>query len=884
MGRRAHRDRARNRRRPGAHGRLGRPGRCRREGPLVVRLWSLELRAGRPVVADRLLLAGGRSPRTDDLGLAVAGAALEESGAIAVDARCRVLDEAAAPIDGLFAVGDATAASSFTHSANYQARVVAAQVAGRGYDADYVAVPRAVLHRPRGLLRRADAGAGGRAWPRGSAPRASTWPTSSGPRWSPAPVPPPGRRDDPRPGRAGRRRAVRRPRRCVLCRPGGGLVGRRARARGPGPAGRAPAHRAHPGLPHVVGGDLPRSLCPGPRDAGGVSDARHVRVAIVGAGFGGLGAAIRLMQSGERDLVILEQADDIGGTWRDNTYPGCACDVPSHLYSFSFAPNPDWTARSPGSRRSGTTCATASTGSTCARTCGSASSCSRRPGTTRPQRWSIRTSDGELTARRPRRGDRPAQSSRRCRTSRAWTRFAGTVFHSARWRHDHDLTGRRWPSSAPARRAIQFVPRDRAGRRAATVFQRTPPWIMPRSRPRSISRWEHAAYRRFPVLQRLSRAAVYLGPRAVRFGFLHPRIARLQQRIGEAPPAPAGAGPAAAGEAHARLRDGLQADPDLQRLLPGAGPGQRSSGDPERSARCCPHAVVTADGAEHAGRHDHLRHRLPRHRPCRSPTASRPGRSHAGRGLEGSPCRPTAAPPSPGSPTCSCSWDRTPGSGTTRSSDDRGQISHLLAALRPPAPDRGRARSSRPRPRSRRFVREVDRRMRGSVWTAGGCAAGTSTAPVATRRCGPASPSPFRRRLRTLRGRRLPADAPQGRRHERVQPTARAGRARHRGRAGHRRGRRPEVAAAGRAAGARGSGTRRLQALSAELAHGGRSGSTSGQRPTSPTRRPWTRRSRARSSTRRRHRRRGRQRRRRQHRARSRPTRRMPWPAPSRST
>src|SRR5258706_2485951 len=68
----------------------------------------------------------------------------------------------------------------------------------------------------------------------------------------------------------------------------------------------------------------------------------HVRVAIIGAGFGGLGAAIRLKQRGIDDFVILERAGDIGGTWRDNSYPGCACDVPSHLYSFSFATNPDW--------------------------------------------------------------------------------------------------------------------------------------------------------------------------------------------------------------------------------------------------------------------------------------------------------------------------------------------------------------------------------------------------------------------------------------------------------------------------------------------------------------------------------------------------------------
>src|SRR3954470_9703610 len=68
----------------------------------------------------------------------------------------------------------------------------------------------------------------------------------------------------------------------------------------------------------------------------------EVEVAIVGAGFSGLAMAHRLREDGETDFVVLERARDVGGTWRDNTYPGCACDVPSHLYSFSFAPNPDW--------------------------------------------------------------------------------------------------------------------------------------------------------------------------------------------------------------------------------------------------------------------------------------------------------------------------------------------------------------------------------------------------------------------------------------------------------------------------------------------------------------------------------------------------------------
>lgn len=78
---------------------------------------------------------------------------------------------------------------------------------------------------------------------------------------------------------------------------------------------------------------------------GDAMSGRHVSVVIVGAGFSGLGTAIRLLQEGHRDVLILERADQVGGAWRDNTYPGCACDVPSRLYSFSFAPNPAWSRR-----------------------------------------------------------------------------------------------------------------------------------------------------------------------------------------------------------------------------------------------------------------------------------------------------------------------------------------------------------------------------------------------------------------------------------------------------------------------------------------------------------------------------------------------------------
>ncbi len=81
-----------------------------------------------------------------------------------------------------------------------------------------------------------------------------------------------------------------------------------------------------------------------------MAEHEHVRVAVIGSGFGGLGAAVRLRREGITDFVVLERADSVGGTWRDNSYPGCACDVPSHLYSFSFAPNPDWPRTFSGQR------------------------------------------------------------------------------------------------------------------------------------------------------------------------------------------------------------------------------------------------------------------------------------------------------------------------------------------------------------------------------------------------------------------------------------------------------------------------------------------------------------------------------------------------------
>src|SRR5512133_1068722 len=106
-----------------------------------------------------------------------------------------------------------------------------------------------------------------------------------------------------------------------------------------------PARGAVSRLPMVVphGTIRPDVVLPGTRRWPVPNEVAHLRVAVVGGGFGGLGTAIRLRQEGVHDFLVFERSADVGGTWRDNTYPGCACDVPSHLYSFSFAPNPRWT-------------------------------------------------------------------------------------------------------------------------------------------------------------------------------------------------------------------------------------------------------------------------------------------------------------------------------------------------------------------------------------------------------------------------------------------------------------------------------------------------------------------------------------------------------------
>ncbi|UOY02972.1 flavin-containing monooxygenase [Blastococcus sp. PRF04-17] len=235
---------------------------------------------------------------------------------------------------------------------------------------------------------------------------------------------------------------------------------------------------------------------------------REVDVAIIGSGFAGLCMAIALRRRRQTDFVVLERGDDVGGTWRDNTYPGAACDVQSNLYSFSFAPNPDWPRsyseqpeiqeylRSTADRFGVRPHCVFGADVTSARWDDAA------------RRWDITTTAGRFRSRilvsaagalaDPTYPDIPGLDT-----------FAGTVMHSARWDHGHDLTGERVAVIGTGASAIQVVPAIQPIVESIAVYQRTPAWVVPRT-DHPVAPWLKLLYRFVPGLQKAIRAFLYL--------------------------------------------------------------------------------------------------------------------------------------------------------------------------------------------------------------------------------------------------------------------------------------------------------------------------------------------------------------------------------------
>jgi cation diffusion facilitator CzcD-associated flavoprotein CzcO len=233
-------------------------------------------------------------------------------------------------------------------------------------------------------------------------------------------------------------------------------------------------------------------------------------VCIIGTGFSGLGMAIALLQEGRKSFVLLERAEGVGGTWRDNTYPGCACDIPSHLYSFSFEPKADWSRMYPPqpeiwaylegvADKYGVTPfirfgrqVTAMTWDEQARF------------------WRVQTASGEEVSARVVASGMGGLSNPATPQLKGVERFKGAAFHSAQWDHGYDLKGKRVAVVGTGASAIQFVPEIAPQVAQLHLYQRTPPWVVPKG-DRPMRGWEQRLFKLLPFTQNWLRRTIYCG-------------------------------------------------------------------------------------------------------------------------------------------------------------------------------------------------------------------------------------------------------------------------------------------------------------------------------------------------------------------------------------
>ncbi|MEH3054739.1 MAG: NAD(P)/FAD-dependent oxidoreductase [Patulibacter minatonensis] len=258
---------------------------------------------------------------------------------------------------------------------------------------------------------------------------------------------------------------------------------------------------------------------------------RRVGTLIVGAGFGGIDAAIQLRAAGHTDLVVIDRAADAGGCWLANAYPGVACDVPSNLYSYSFAPNPKWTRTySPGGEIAAYIRRVAERYGVAGDLRFGVEALGARWDDD-AQRWEVETTAGPVSAQflvsamgpltEP---IYPAIEGR--------DRFRGIEMHSARWDPSVDLAGKRVAVIETGASAIQLVPEVARVAARLDVYQRTAPWVLPRTDrdTLAIERW---AYRTLPGLQRFSRSATYYARELLVAGMRGNRVVRgVLERLG----------------------------------------------------------------------------------------------------------------------------------------------------------------------------------------------------------------------------------------------------------------------------------------------------------------------------------------------------------------
>lgn len=440
---------------------------------------------------------------------------------------------------------------------------------------------------------------------------------------------------------------------------------------------------------------------------------------IIGAGFSGLAMAIRADRAGFSRFLILEKAEAVGGTWHDNTYPGAASDIPSHLYSLSFAPNANWSRRYPrqpeiaaylrglvaenGLRdrlRLGTTVTTARWDAAA-------------------KLWRVETDRGEIRARVLVSGagglHHPALPA-----IPGLDAFAGPVFHSSRWNHACDLAGRRVGVIGTGASAVQIVPEIVERVAHLTLFQRSAPWVLPRG-DRAYTDRERRLFARVPLARQFHRAKLYWEHEIVAllgFGRVS-RVTAIGERLGRRHIARAIADPDLRIKLTPPYRLGCKrvlVSDDYYPAL--ARPNAAVVTEPIRAVR--PHAVVTADGAEHAldvlvlatgfdVARGFARIRILGRDGVSLAEAWRTGLdAYRGLAVHGFP-----------------NFFLLLGPNTALGHNSvllmiEAQVAHVLDALRHLARRPGQALEVR-REAQARFRAEIDDRMTGSIWTSGGC-------------------------------------------------------------------------------------------------------------------------------------------------------------------
>jgi cation diffusion facilitator CzcD-associated flavoprotein CzcO len=235
--------------------------------------------------------------------------------------------------------------------------------------------------------------------------------------------------------------------------------------------------------------------------------ARTPSVAVVGGGFGGVGALAMLRRAGFRDVVAFERGERVGGVWHHNTYPGAACDVPSHLYEFSFAPNPRWSRRYAPQQEIQRYLEDVARRHDVLRQIRTGTEVSAASWDGAAGKWTLQTSAGAHQA------DVLVAACGQLSVPKippiaGLESFAGPAFHTARWRHDVDLSGKRVAVIGTGCSAIQVVPAIQPVVSHVDIYQRSPGWTWPKM-DFAYSERVQRAFERFPALQRADRAAIF---------------------------------------------------------------------------------------------------------------------------------------------------------------------------------------------------------------------------------------------------------------------------------------------------------------------------------------------------------------------------------------